>query len=349
MGRKKYLMWKVYIKHLYRRRIWVLHGLNLYKFNNLVKILISLMFQSRKVHSLPFTLKIDTTPNCQLKCLICNFRENGSLRLKNTEMSTALFEKIVKEVKGVTSALSLYYLGEPFMNKDTLSMVETASHSKFSIFISSNFSFNFKNKEIERLVDSGLTSLTVCIDGMTQDIYERTRRGGKLDFVLNNLKNVQQYKLEKHHKFPLVEIQFLKYPHNEHQIPEAKRYAFSIGIKDFTVIKGTTNTWEEGNAARDEVPSQKKSFIPRCVWPWTSMVILWNGDVIPCCKYRFDEQFKSKAEQRYILGNINDQTIRDIWNSKKYQLIRSMVSAPYKFIDKKYNNIFCYGCRFIYD
>ena len=93
-------------------------------------------------------------------------------------------------------------------------MVELASRKRITTFVSSNFSFNFGREEIKRIADSGLTSLTVCLDGMTQDIYERTRVKGRVDYIINNLKYLQQYKAENNRKFPFIEVQFLKYPHN---------------------------------------------------------------------------------------------------------------------------------------
>jgi len=44
-----------------------------------------------------------------------------------------------------------------------------------------------------------------------------------------------------------------------------------------------------------------------CKHPWTSMDIQPNGDINPCCYL-----------PRKILGNINRQSIDEIWNSKKY-------------------------------
>ena len=44
--------------------------------------------------------------------------------------------------------------------------------------------------------------------------------------------------------------------------------------------------------------------------------ILYNGDVIMCC---------NDYTKKIILGNVKDESIKEIWNSKKYQSIREFV------------------------
>ena len=213
---------------------------------------LSVLSAQKRVSHLPFAIKIDTTPNCQLKCIVC-IHGNSPMSFKDKNMSLALFEKILEEVDGITSAFSLYYLGEPFINKDTIKMVELASRKRITTFVSSNFSFNFGREEIKRIADSGLTSLTVCLDGMTQDIYERTRVKGRVDYIINNLKYLQQYKAENNRKFPFIEVQFLKYPHNEHEIPEIKKLALSLGLDQLNICNGTVVPWLEGGAEPEKV------------------------------------------------------------------------------------------------
>ncbi len=61
-----------------------------------------------------------------------------------------------------------------------------------------------------------------------------------------------------------------------------------------------------------------------CSTPLTTFNIMSNGDVILCCN-----DFSNKL----ILGNVNDLSIREIWNSEKYQEIREMLyKGEYKKI-----------------
>ena len=50
-----------------------------------------------------------------------------------------------------------------------------------------------------------------------------------------------------------------------------------------------------------------------CHYPWTSVVIASNGDVVACCR---DLQHKT------VLGNLFDDDLISIWNGEKYQNLR---------------------------
>ena len=341
-----------HVRHLYRRRIWVLGKISPKKVINLFKMFLSLFLGKIKLSHLPFVLKVDVTPNCQLECPVCVHGESDEIKsswnFRSKNMTLELFEKIITEVKGVTSALSLYYLGEPFMNKNLVKMIELADKKNFVTFVSSNYSFNFNHNRIEQIVNSGLTKLTVCLDGMTQDVYGRTRVNGRLEYVLKNLENTQQYKSEKHREFPLLEIQYLRYPHNLHQIPEAKRLASTLKVDHLEIFNGNITPWSQNKYTLKNKQPREKSFLPKCFWPWVSMVIKWNGDVIPCCRYRFDEQYDESLHNKHILGNVMEKCIKKIWNSEPYQQIRDMVINTSKYAGEENKDLFCYGCNVIY-
>ena len=51
-----------------------------------------------------------------------------------------------------------------------------------------------------------------------------------------------------------------------------------------------------------------------CNYPWRTMVILFDGRVAPCCL-----DYNGTIE----MGNVNFNSIYDIWNGKKYKKLRS--------------------------
>ncbi|MFY9345811.1 MAG: tetratricopeptide repeat protein [Planctomycetota bacterium] len=71
------------------------------------------------------------------------------------------------------------------------------------------------------------------------------------------------------------------------------------------------------DAARPELA--KKPFRSACYAPYTSLYFNTNGDVIACCK-----------NTTYVLGNVADERLADIWRGKKAQAMRKALRA-YKF------------------
>jgi radical SAM protein with 4Fe4S-binding SPASM domain len=52
-----------------------------------------------------------------------------------------------------------------------------------------------------------------------------------------------------------------------------------------------------------------------CISLLAEFNILWNGDVILC---------SNDFGKKMILGNINDSSIKEIWNGPQYQAIRKL-------------------------
>ena len=52
-----------------------------------------------------------------------------------------------------------------------------------------------------------------------------------------------------------------------------------------------------------------------CEYPWTSLTIMADGNVVPCTQISNNE---------IVLGNVKENTLEEIWNSKKYKNFRQM-------------------------
>lgn len=345
---------KYQLRHLFlRRMLWITHNIRPRKFLNLFLIGLSISLRKYKHYSFPFALKIDTTPNCQLHCPVCihgwDETQVNKLDFSNKNMSFELFKKISAEAKGRTSAISFYYLGEPFMNKDILKFLKSANSDDYSTFISSNFSFNFSDKKIFEIVESGLTSLTVCLDGMNQETYSKTRVGGNINFVKDNLKKVQELKSKNKSRFPVIEVQYLKYPYNSSQEQEARDYCNEINIENFTSHYGTTEPWvEPSGVVKNKIP-KGKSYFPKCLWPWISLVVEWDGNVVPCCSYRVEQAVEFDKPKKYFLGNLQDNSLSEIWNGEEYQRMRKFILDPASLNQGEAEKMFCFGCSRIYE
>lgn len=174
-----------------RRSDRLLDNITVKKSLSIFHACIASTFKMRRLLSYPPTLKIDISPLCNLHCTACiharphdneTFAETLRKQIFSSEQRMLLdhFRNIIDEVKGKICWIGLYYLGDPFMHPDVIEMCHTAFNSGINVHISSNFSFSFSDSKIENIVRSGLTHLTICVDGLSQEAYEKTRRGGKL-------------------------------------------------------------------------------------------------------------------------------------------------------------------------
>ena len=76
-------------------------------------------------------------------------------------------------------------------------------------------------------------------------------------------------------------------------------------------VKNQHNRWlyEE-----DDAPVNQSEYMRRyCEYPWASMTLLYDGRVVPC---------PLDYDGKVVLGDANDQTLEEIWNSDRYHEFR---------------------------
>jgi radical SAM protein with 4Fe4S-binding SPASM domain len=290
----------------------------------------------RPVHwGKPTVIEVEPTTSCNLRCPQCisglrDFtRDIGALDME-------LYKKIVDELSPELIYLLLYFQGEPFLNKKFLDFVRYAADRNIYTATSSNGHY-FTDDMAKATVQSGLDRLIISIDGTTQDIYSQYRIGGNLDKVIEGTRNILKWKKELRSTTPHVIWQFIAFKHNEHQIPEFKKFAKEIGVNETGIKTAQVYGYEtDGNFIPNNSELSRYEKLPdgsyqikndlesKCWRLWRGSVITWDGKVVPCC-------FDKDATHR--MGNMNEQSFAEIWSSQPYKNFRSAVLKSRKEID----------------
>jgi len=225
-----------------------------------------------------------------------------------------------------------------------------AHSAGLQVHISTNFSFKLSDERIRELTRSGLTHLTVCVDGLSQEKYEKTRVGGRMEWVLSNLERICRFRRELGRRDPLVEVQYIKYQHNLDEFEQARRLCVAYGVDEFSSFWGALHNYADREPENYEVLAPKRSrTLPGCYWPHFSMVIKWNGDVIPCCEHRMAAQHAPGADAR-VFGNVFEQPLAEIWNGPHYRQARRLVTKPERSLrEPELRQHFCDGCFVIFE
>ena len=171
----------------------------------------------------PAILTIEPTNVCNLRCPLC-ITGSGQLRRVQGRMSLDTFRKIMDTMGDDIFFLLLYHQGEPYLNPDFLEMVRMAKQKNIYCTTSTNGHY-FDDASIRATIESGLDSMIVSVDGVTQETYARYRVNGKLNKVLQGTKRFMEIKKEMKSKTPLIALQFLVMKHNEHEIPAMNELA----------------------------------------------------------------------------------------------------------------------------
>lgn len=348
---------RVLIQTTWRRRHWLFVRLRPAHVWNLLLGVWAFVRKQERVRQLPSVVKIDISPICNLRCTVCVHADpNGSDALERQKfapghkMSVGQFREIIDQIRGRTATVSLYTWGDPLTHPDLDEMCSIAYEAGLQVHISTNFSFSLKDDRIRSLVSSGLTHLTVCVDGLSQEKYERTRVGGRIDRVIDNLRRVVRFRRELGRDLPKVEIQYIKFQHNLDELETARTLGAEIGADQFADFWGALHNYADREPENYATLGPKPNrILPQCYWPHFSMVIKYNGDVIPCCEHRMAAQHMTGGDSR-VFGNVFESGVAEIWNGHAYREARRIVSNPQVVAaEPGLRRHFCDGCFVIFN
>ena len=313
--------------------------LNLTKSFNALKVYASFYWSkiTKKGHvvGLPLSITIEPTTACNLGCPEC---PSGLKQFTRAEgnLKPDFYKKIIDEVQTHAFYLNFYFQGEPYINPDFLGMVSYANAKNIYTATSTNAHFLTKQKA-EETVKSGLSRLTISIDGTTQETYESYRKGGSLAKVLEGAKNIIEAKKALKSKTPYVIFQFLVVKPNEHQLEDAKKLATDLGVDEIRFKTAQVYDYQHGNSlipenekyARykkqtDGTYRLKNKLLNECWRMWSSCVITWDGKIVPCC---FDKDAKHQ------LGDLQSSTVKQIWQNTGYVKFRTQLLNNRSAID----------------
>jgi radical SAM protein with 4Fe4S-binding SPASM domain len=297
-----------------------------YKHINLLKsgysFLQSSLTGKAEIKGMPVSIGMELTNNCNLQCAQC-CSGSGQMTRKKGFMEVDLFRKVMKELAPYLYNVNLYFQGEPMMHPQFFSLL---GHCKgINSVVSTNGHF-LSEENSEKLAVSGLKKLIISLDGIDQKTYSVYRVNGNVDKVMEGIRNVTKAR-EVQNSDLKIEIQFLVNSFNEHQIPQIKQLAKKTGaglqLKSMQIMnRKDIDTWlpSDGRFRRYEIKNgdyMLKSSLPnRCARLWFNPVITWDGKVVPCC---FDKN------SEYIMGDLSQDTFREIWEGPKYRIFRKSI------------------------
>lgn len=289
--------------------------------------LLSRLFRKVIVFGKPWAASIEPTTSCNLRCTECPTGMHSLTRSKGN-LKTEDFRNILDRLSPELLYLTLYFQGEPLLNPHFIEMVSLARSRGVFVATSTNGHFLDSEKSAE-IVQSRLNHLIISVDGLDQATYEKYRVNGNLSKVLEGIEILLAARRKANSRFPFIEIQFIVMSHNEHQIPEMKEFANRTGIDrlsfktaqvyNFNSESSIIPTLSEKSRYRQNLQGEwvpSKKLRNHCHRIWSSIVVTWDGNVVPCC-YDKDAIHKS--------GNLLEEPISIVWKNQKNNLFRRQV------------------------
>jgi len=273
----------------------------------------------------PQKIILQTQSFCNGKCKFCPYDD---LKEHNThgKMTDELFLKILDDCTLNTQYVDTfmpYLMNEPLLDKELEKKVDLIKNKlpETKVHILSN-GFLLDDKRSEAIINSKLDWIGISFFGIYKENYEETMG---LPF------EVVKYRVDKFIKRAIeirgsdfVMITFFKWGAiQDKEVQIALTHWKSLGVTRISHFeKGISRA---GNVKNFTIPSHNMMRQCNSIWTNEMIHILFNGDVVLCCM---------DWRREHILGNLNEQTISEIWNGKKYLEIRKQLRGeqPLKLI-----------------
>lgn len=268
----------------------------------------------------PYSIQIELNEGCNLGCNFCGLRgmrENGTKPWKRMKRDTA--QRIIEEIKrvGWHSRIIFSMHGEPTLNPNVvkiIAMFRKALPTTVMSMMSNGYGIvhGFGDISTEQTISERVGKLMGA--GLNDLIIDYYSAKGDAKTIEDALKG-SEFKIE--HLAPKVPLYSPRAGHF--------RVLFNPPIqKEGAINRHLCNHC--GAAGPLDMSYQGK----RCARPFRELSIRYDGSVAICCN-----DFRGE----YPIGNIMDQSIEDIWYSKRFEAARILLYAGQRSFKP------CLGCN----
>ena len=294
----------------------------------------------------PLTIELDLTNHCNHRCSFCVWGEH--IAVDKSSLKKEIIKKCIKDMKDLgTKAITFTGGGEPMIHKDFYEILSfTQSIGLDCGLITNGSAITEKNCD---LLMKNLKWIRISISGGDKESYFKVQGKDHFGLVFKNLEMLCKEKKRSDSNLK-VGVRMLITKENFHTLIELSKIIVSIeGINYLQIAPDHDNEdggkfWhsknlkEEKNKAEILLKKKNINFItsgfeilntsegnkeeilnkPRkCYAHFYQIAIMANGNVAFCKNARLDEKFS--------IGNININTIQEIWNSEKNKEFESWV------------------------
>ncbi|MFC1809486.1 radical SAM/SPASM domain-containing protein [Candidatus Omnitrophota bacterium] len=283
--------------------------------------------------SFPKYFLIQTVSLCNAGCIICPYVHTADEQPQG-HMNNLLFTKIIDEAAEHAAdvvQIMPYLMNEPFMDKDIVGKI-CYFHQKlpkvYSHLVTNGILIN--ESIGASLINSPLTSIKISMLAHRKKTYEKVMGISGFDPIFEQIVSFAELARRKREKnFIMISCTVTPGRISSKEIEEARQFWTERDIQYEVIIHPASRA---GNLPNIPSPTNKKIRGCNSIW-WDEMIhILFNGDVVLCCM---------DWRRQIVLGNIQKQSIEEIWNSEYYQSVRKMIkgeiSADPEFL--------CYHCE----
>lgn len=311
------------------------------------------------LHARPFKplyVKMKVFYGCNLKCEMCNHWRDT----REPPISSERFGEVLYELAELGTKKIHISGGEPMLRHQVPDLVEKASGLGIKVTMTTNGTLIDKVKA-KRLVEGGLRGVNISIDSPIRKMHEKIR--GVEGSFKATVKAVELFRRYKYKGKLTIRINTVVSRTNYQTLEGLPDLARELGADGINLIPVDDHCGEILSMRKKDIALFNNEIAPKiaeralelglivsdedafpfgrtepeirlgragryafgyydthpCYAPWTHSLIDFNGNVYVCCMTR---------ERIPPLGNIKNQSFREIWEGATYRQVRLRMHPP---------------------
>jgi tungsten cofactor oxidoreducase radical SAM maturase len=301
-------------------------------------------------------LYIEATTGCNLQCRTCirNIWDDPQAL-----MSRETIQCLLASLDDLPNLQRVIFsgFGESLTHPHIFDFIESIREHELAVTIATN-GLLINPIIASKLVKLGVDRVMISIDGGKPETFADVR-GALLSQIVENIRNLNEAKRQLRSLFPSIGIEFVALRSNVAELEQVSQLASQLNVSRILVSHVLPYTEE----LRDEVlygyepvppfksiswPLRADAWImwatqdlPRMHWGADrrcrfvqdhAMVIGWDGGISPCYALSHNYRYfaidgREKLVSRYGFGNVNENSLAEIWMSEDYVRFRNEVKG----------------------
>jgi len=281
---------------------------------------------------------------------MCNIRNKNHSK---KEIKPYLFTKLRNEVFPYAEKVFLSCGREPLLTnklEDYLEKTHSAGVPQIEL-ITNGMLMTKKISKI--LIKNKVFKVTISLDSPDGAVLPGLRPGSDLSMILNNVRQLHILKKQTRSVFPHIRFNLVLQKKNYQDLNRYLELGYRLGVKEFKfqhlivfssemeketlfhlqkdsneyLQKAVQYAFDKGlkleipllfaDEAQNDEENETKSIELKpvmCHAPWNSVIFEPDGRIISCCSL-----------DMITMGNIQDDSFMDIWNSEQYRNLRKAI------------------------
>ncbi|MBU1109279.1 MAG: SPASM domain-containing protein [Candidatus Riflebacteria bacterium] len=270
----------------------------------------------------PMIIKLEPTNECHASCFNC---PHSNMQRERKYLSLDLAKRFISEFSAGDDVSWVFAgMGEPLLHPDLAAMLKMVA--RFSVSLQTSLQLLPEDPDFPWF---SLDHVRVSTDSLAKDDFDKVRPGCNWENIEKFLAFAREQKKAFPDKFPEIGISMLRHLHTEAHQLQFLRYWKQV-VKPvyrenffrwpFDLAPEPVQWYQilgEAEYGRQDSRSSKVDFTPvkrrPCRHALLSATVLANGD-ITICPYDF--------EGRHVFGNLEEQSLKQIWNSHAAEKFR---------------------------